>query len=539
MDALQIPSGIPSSRFACSVVMADRKQDSNPLIQLDVDWLVGKRADPRHLLPSSPHNLPNRSFEESTSRPLHKRTRSRRLSSNVVGGSIGVVTAALLFFTWPYLSARWLEAHMAGGAEPFTAPFSSEQHSSMVAELEQLSSPDHANPDNPNPDHTNLVFKLNSESPEQRQFAFMELSHRIRSFHDSDKAIENWLSVANALNCAPMPNEESQRLRSLLIEQMATLSSNRADSLEKRALDALCYAILPRSDWQGILRFNQTPQPWIFEQDSRSNPLVYKLSNIDSISSAGLGWETHDWGNAYPQEQRMVGLVTSPTEEKSYAFLDRSSQVLLPAIPGPSIERATSQQDFDLDDEDKVIDSYVGSTVTSPVSLVSSSKAKASSVSISKPQLLFQGTSAAKPVQSIRVDVQPLLSLLTMLKSEQESTVRQACEELFRRRVPTEVVDLALALAREQEDSQLELLEEVVQLESSLSLPLLNWLARTSGWRTRHRAITLIGAMQDQEAIQTLRGLAQRESDPQLQQMIHKSLANSGHLRQSINVGAQ
>nr|MCU0716659.1 hypothetical protein [Pirellula sp.] len=117
-----------------------------------------------------------------------------------------------------------------------------------------------------------------------------------------------------------------------------------------------------------------------------------------------------------------------------------------------------------------------------------------------------------------------LENLFTLLSSTQERRVRMVCDELFRRGVPTEIVEIAIDMARGDSQIQLEAMEQAVRGGAINPVPLLAWMAQSQDRKIRHRAIALLGAMQDRDAHLKLRSLFQREPDKQLQQMIQQAL---------------
>lgn len=564
---MEIDLGVLES--AVSVVMANRKQEIPPAVQLDVDWLVGRRADPRHVLPAV------------DTEPL------RRVSPNLLGASIGIATSLFVFFCWPTFSHRWLEFQSASFAMNSVSPL---DESEMLVALEMMSESE----------EENLVNELAHEQPERRRNAFRSLANRIDALRIETEPVEAWLKIAKLLNTASLPDPDSQELKSLLIEQIAALSSSESDSFGKRALDSLCYSMLPRSDWHGILQFDQTSEPWVFEEDLRGRPPVYQLTDIDknlapSSWGAGSGWTNSNRNPSLNSMDHIVGLGSSLNFGSGF---DRGmetsfkgsivegaidNQIPLPHVPPPDLEGIAAvknlmghSSELGIVSDDVVSNTEMRpSLANTPVALVSRSSLSLNARSsdsvtpedgtiaqngsdqfrdsntheshlssskrnvVGRPQLLFQGNRGSEPAQVMRVETKSLFDLLSSLQSEQDVEVRNACEELFRRRIPTDVVDLALALAREEGPEKLELVELVVRLDSSLSLPMLHWLARTGDHLVRYRAIAMLGAMQDIDARQILRNLSQRESDPRLQQVIHKSLNNGGLSRQTMNVGVQ
>jgi hypothetical protein len=141
---------------------------------------------------------------------------------------------------------------------------------------------------------------------------------------------------------------------------------------------------------------------------------------------------------------------------------------------------------------------------------------------------------AANAEQSPHDDLRqlPLERLFPLLGSTQERRVRLVCDELSQRGVPNTFLDIAVQLARGDEDLQLELLNRLTRVSDASPAPLLCWMAQSSSKAVRKRAIAILGSLQDREVVQQLRLLASREPDSSLRQLIEQTVAsNSGIMK--------
>ncbi|MBU6174103.1 MAG: hypothetical protein KGQ60_09875, partial [Planctomycetes bacterium] len=118
--------------------------------------------------------------------------------------------------------------------------------------------------------------------------------------------------------------------------------------------------------------------------------------------------------------------------------------------------------------------------------------------------------------------------LFSKLGSTQETQVRSAFDELLKRGVSSNLIELAMELTRATTDKKLELLDRLLRIDAGNPLPLLFWMAQCEDRDVRQRSLSLIGSTQDPEAIRKLRNLVHREPDQQLQNMIHQALAANG-----------
>lgn len=151
-------------------------------------------------------------------------------------------------------------------------------------------------------------------------------------------------------------------------------------------------------------------------------------------------------------------------------------------------------------------------------------------VPVEQPTAVIVANAEQSPHDDLRQ--LPLERLFPLLGSTQERRVRLVCDELSQRGVPNTFLDLAVQLARGDEQLQLELLDQLTRASDASPAPLLCWMAQSSSKAVRKRAIAILGSLQDREVVQQLRFLASREPDSSLRQLIEQTVAsNSGNMK--------
>lgn len=151
-------------------------------------------------------------------------------------------------------------------------------------------------------------------------------------------------------------------------------------------------------------------------------------------------------------------------------------------------------------------------------------------VPVEQPNAVIAANAEQSPHDDLRQ--LPLERLFPLLGSTQERRVRLVCDELSQRGVPNTFLDIAVQLARGNEDLQLELLNRLTLVSDASPAPLLCWMAQSSSKAVRKRAIAILGSLQDREVVQQLRFLASREPDSSLRQLIEQTVAsNSGIMK--------
>lgn len=151
-------------------------------------------------------------------------------------------------------------------------------------------------------------------------------------------------------------------------------------------------------------------------------------------------------------------------------------------------------------------------------------------VPVEQPTAVIVANAEQSPHDDLRQ--LPLERLFPLLGSTQERRVRLVCDELSQRGVPNTFLDLAVQLARGDEQLQLEILDRLTRASDASPAPLLCWMAQSSSKAVRKRAIAILGSLQDREVVQQLKFLASREPDLSLRQLIEQTVAsNSGNMK--------
>jgi len=118
----------------------------------------------------------------------------------------------------------------------------------------------------------------------------------------------------------------------------------------------------------------------------------------------------------------------------------------------------------------------------------------------------------------------PQDKLLRLLESRQDRMVTQAAQELQRRGVQPEHLELGLELARGSVAERLQAMDTLVRVAGLNPVPWLVWMAESSDREVRLRAVSLLGATADEEALQKLRQLKNKESDNRVAEQINQVL---------------
>ena len=118
----------------------------------------------------------------------------------------------------------------------------------------------------------------------------------------------------------------------------------------------------------------------------------------------------------------------------------------------------------------------------------------------------------------------PQDKLLRLLESRQDRIVTQAAQELQRRGVQPEHLELGLELARGSVAERLQAMDQLVRVAGLNPVPWLAWMAESSDREVRLRAVSLLGATADEEALQKLRQLKMKESDNRVAEQINQVL---------------
>ena len=100
----------------------------------------------------------------------------------------------------------------------------------------------------------------------------------------------------------------------------------------------------------------------------------------------------------------------------------------------------------------------------------------------------------------------------------------QAAQELQRRGVQPEHLELGLELARGSVAERLQAMDQLVRVAGLNPVPWLAWMAESSDREVRLRAVSLLGATADEEALQKLRQLKMKESDNRVAEQINQVL---------------
>lgn len=448
--------------------MGARIQRTVEPIQLDVDWLIGKRTDPRLRLP----------------------TRKRWLTS-FTAISLGLLVVSSLLIAWPTLSSRWLAHEFRRALAASDGVDESLQLLVSLNELGELS-------------HREIVAMLGSKEAHLRNTSYRLLREKISEGVGSYEGLRGCYLLLTELVKAQYSENESIHLRSLLcaeaLDEMDRLSPNASVDQVKE----LCRSVLA------------------------SQPLLGKASGFTTADAVQSAEVIADIPKALPHAGRDSAVSSqSIGVAKVASSLPSHLDVPLPAIPEPlatGVFTSAADSAAPNDSPSKEQSNPLRATTIAFEQSLESSNGAIMAVSHRADQMDLSG------LESLSLE-----NLFTLLSSTQERRVRMVCDELFRRGVPTEIVEIAIDMARGDSQIQLEAMEQAVRGGAINPVPLLAWMAQSQDRKIRHRAIALLGAMQDRDAHLKLRSLFQREPDKQLQQMIQQALvAGTGSNRGNL-----
>jgi hypothetical protein len=121
--------------------------------------------------------------------------------------------------------------------------------------------------------------------------------------------------------------------------------------------------------------------------------------------------------------------------------------------------------------------------------------------------------------------------VLRLLESSQDRLVVHAVSELESRGFKTEHVELAMELARGTSAERLRAMDSLTRDPELNPVPWLVWMAESGDREARLRAVSMLGATADQEALRKLRLLKQREVDQRVADQITQVLLAAGSVR--------
>lgn len=452
--------------------MGARIQRTVEPIQLDVDWLIGKRTDPRLRLPAR-----------------------KRWFSRFTAILICLLAISGLLIAWPKLSSQWLAQELRLALAASSGMDESLELLVSLNELGDLS-------------HREIVSMLGSAEPQLRRISYRWIRERIRNDVGSEEWLRGCHSLFTELVNSQFEISESMHLRSLLcteaLDEMDRLSPNASvDQVKELCRSVL--AVQPLESQPSLSSSVGGVQAAGTKEDSQTDLPQRNLGS--SVSSRTIG------GSIEVSVAPLLMDIPLPSIPEPVAGGLLSASVDSPHTDSPETNSPETDSPDTMDLSGAEQRDRQGAVTISFESVSSSSSGTMTAVSHRADQIDLSG------VESLSLE-----NLFTLLSSTQERRVRMVCDELFRRGVPTEIVEIAIDMARGDSSVQLEAMEQAVRGGAINPVPLLAWMAQSQDRKVRHRAIALLGAMQDRDAHLKLRSLFQREPDKQLQQMIQQAL---------------
>lgn len=456
--------------------------------QLDVDWLMGKRPDPR----------------------LKMQARRSRIPQ-LFGLTVVLMSILSALYIWPTASTHWLRNHWS---QLLARGVGDDESLGLMIALQELGEQG----------TSTIVSQLNEASEERQRMAFQLLRQQIENASQQPVPSAFWMKIAQSIDgiqdWRPEAAVLKNQLASEILQRCNGLSSANPD------LEVLCHRII--SDKQ-----NDFPS-------MVSTSLIEKLPTIVEATKPR---------NSAPVQTKTVKVSLSslpaapvpPTVQSNPVAA--TAEVPLPSVPSPSSTEAkrtrgaASATSFRLSDSDAPTpnpDEQPAVAVTASAlrnPRTGNGSTRPAVAVVAEPTSIDQNIAISGMTKQVEVRGLNTLSiedLFSKLGSTQETQVRSAFDELIKRGVSSNLIELAMELTRATTDRKLELLDRLLRIEAGNPLPLLFWMAQCEDRDVRQRSLSLIGSTQDPEAIQKLRNLVHREPDQQLQNMIHQALAANG-----------
>lgn len=486
--------------------MVSRHPSKNQPVQIDTDWLLGPE----------PEVQTSRKPNSRTEQPV-KRTRwvGRSLSLLALLGTVGLVggyweTASAQILTW-----QWQKI------------LASSNNEEAIATMVEMNA---ANPDA----ETLLIRQLQSDHNGRRAVAFELLKPRLEPTALQRLPASKRDALIHELSSLSDDNSELLMMRGFLASRL--LSSMRK---EDPALATQCQQLQIMIDAASqVALIHRTPTAPTSLANASSSPVRQRISDDEEPS---------------PTTPEIMAVMKAAPDPTSVASLSPALPPLPPsslhAKPlSPNGSNSLSDQREQRIDESSAparepLRIRVGSQrIVHPVS--TSSSAPQSSprdlaiVEEPKPNPSEKprdestesvNTTSLIPANSLRK--QSTEQILRLLESHQDSVVTQALQELEARGFSERNLEIAMELARGTSEERLAALDRLVHDSRLDPLPWLSWMAGTTDRDVRMRAIALLGATADEEALRKLRLMKQREVDQRVSDQITQVLLAAGSVQ--------
>jgi len=156
------------------------------------------------------------------------------------------------------------------------------------------------------------------------------------------------------------------------------------------------------------------------------------------------------------------------------------------------------------------------------------------SLATESPPVVLRLSDAPETVALRGIEKRSLEELLPLLASTQPKIFQQTANELLRRGLPRNQLDLVVGLAQGDPVQKLQIMERLVKEADFDEIPWLVWMAEGKDPTVRQKAIALLGSMSDPTARRKLRMLKDREPDGLIADQINQVLLASGNAANSL-----
>ena len=453
--------------------MFGKRNQKKEIVRIDVDWLLGE---------SSPRS--QRGF------PWFQRI------------SLSLLCVLAVVWCWPYASRHWLDwewhqqlARSLGGSTEDVLPI-------MLA-IHEL------NPKN----DKEMIEHLGGSNASQRNIAYRLLEERIQQLRNAPKYSPSEItSLIETLCSNPMLTTESQWMRAQLVAQIKPLVNSKFPNaaILLASIDAMI-SEGELSQSRNTVTANTASLLPATASSRQSNPI--KLT--DSSSGNPVGQFSH---SATPVVQAQFRLSDTAAPNQSPAPTQAS-------VAKPPLKSSTDP-------------STSISQAPLPNLSVSIPRTNSNSMIVAMPPITVQPMDSAmsaaetpvtreEPSTIKGIEKLELEKLLPLLNSPQTRMERQAFNEMVRRNIPEQKLELAMALAHGENDEKFQAMDAIARDPQS-AIPWLAWMASNTDRSVRRHAIALLCSMTDPDAMRRLRELQSKESDTAISDQINQVLLAYG-----------
>lgn len=456
-------------------------------VLLDADWLLGESLG-------------------AVTSPLVDSKPNGGLLSTLVFCCLIVAAVCL----WPVASKTWLRWEWSKQLS-LQPTKSAEDVLPILLALNDLS------PDN----SIAIVSQLASKDAEKRLVAYHLLKKRVERWETETQPKESELAaLTNTLDSMPESTHDALLLRAQLASRMLRCvgpninnASKLRGSLERMSL------LEPKQNEPSVqisIAANSKPTPLLSQ--AVALPQVAPTSQIVALPPIATSPIP-----VSPPQAASIALVP----QMNVPVLPKAQEASVPIAPwfaakqgGPSNAMNVSSPIIQRSPETNATAlSWEGTSVPPPL-LETSQKTENSSMAVPdiEPTVAIQG-----------IEQRPIEDILRLLSSTQPKIASSASNELLRRGMTRQQLEIAVALAQGDIQARSDAMDQLVRDNSFDSVPWLAWMAEQADPKVRRKAIAMLGSTSSPEAMRKLRLLKLRESDSSIADQINQALLATGN----------